>query len=281
MEPKLTPRTTELLSGTAIPLLPGFPPGAIPFTELKQQRDPFKAEKVAIIGTAPSSRLLAPFDDLSWTIWGTSPGNMLQGNNHPGNLKRIDAWVEMHNNMLWPEHRHYGEPYVKWLNEAPFPVMAMDIKMFPRAIPFPWKPLVEEFGTDFLSSTFSWCMAYAITHGAKEIGLWGVDMSSKDEYILQRPGGKFFIREAKLRGIKVTIPDESDLAQPTPLYGISDGTSFGRKMAAREQEVRVRIQDATQRMQSAQAEITYLNGALEDIQYVRNIAGIAINPASA
>ena len=30
--------------------------------------------KVALIGTAPSSRDLAPFNDLSWKIWGCSPG---------------------------------------------------------------------------------------------------------------------------------------------------------------------------------------------------------------
>ena len=34
-----------------------------------------KPLKVALIGTAPSSRMLAPFNDPSWTIWACSPGN--------------------------------------------------------------------------------------------------------------------------------------------------------------------------------------------------------------
>jgi hypothetical protein len=287
--PKLTERTTDQLLGDAArsavlrPTLTLEDAGArgyaMPFqmppdpavTIAQPPRNAFRPEKVAIIGTAPSSRLLAPFNDPSWTIWGTSPGNM-------GNLPRFDAWIEVHSNMLWPEYRSYGEPYVNWLNAGMFPFMAANKAMFPRATEFPWKQLVEEFGPYFYSSTFAWCMALAIHVGVKEMALYGVDMSSKDEYILQRPGGHYFIQKARERGINVVIPPESDLAQPPPLYGLSDSTTFGRKMAAREQEVRARIAEAMQRQANVNAEITYLNGALEDIGYVRNIAGVAINP---
>lgn len=273
-DPKLTPRTTEKLLETAAAgaaMRPIHVPqmamggGPLPVAQM-QARDPLRPEKVAIIGTAPSSRLLAPYNDPTWTIWGTSPGNMV-------GLPRFDAWVEVHSNMLWPEYRAYGEPYVKWLNESQFPLMAVNKQMFPRATEFPWRKLVEEFGPYFFSSTFAWCMGLAIHLGVKELGLFGVDMSSKDEYILQRPGGHYFIQKAAERGIKVLIPSESDLAQVPPLYGISDATPYGRKMAAREQEVRQRIAEATQRQQQAGSEITYLNGALEDIMYQRAIWG--------
>src|SRR5215831_4146159 len=64
--------------------------------------------KVALIGTAPSSRMLAPYNDPSWKIWGCSPGNMKI-------LPRADVWFEVHSNLLWPEHLSYGEPYIAWL----------------------------------------------------------------------------------------------------------------------------------------------------------------------
>src|SRR5215467_5742575 len=47
------------------------PPEAITPIVMQPQR-----EKVAIIGTAPSSRMLAPFNDPTWDIWVCSPGNM-------------------------------------------------------------------------------------------------------------------------------------------------------------------------------------------------------------
>src|SRR6476661_1662542 len=53
--------------------------------------------KVALIGTAPSSRDLAPFNDLSWKIWGCSPGNM-------NSCPRVDLWFELHSNLMWKEH---------------------------------------------------------------------------------------------------------------------------------------------------------------------------------
>ena len=63
--------------------------------------------KVAIVGTAPSSRLLAPFNDPSWQIWVCSPGNM-------NTVPRVDVWFEIHNNLTWPENQHYGLPYLDW-----------------------------------------------------------------------------------------------------------------------------------------------------------------------
>jgi len=279
-QPKITERTTDQLLRGVAPAAMALPPGshvisAAQIANIGQaQRDPLKPEKVAILGTAPSSRLLAPFGDPTWTIWGSSPGNMGDPGSNPAALPRLpDAWIEVHSNFMWPEYRSYGEPYVKWLAEKPFPLVACDKTLFPRAIDFPWKDLIAEFGPYFFTSSFAWMMAYAIHQGAKEIGLWGVDMSSKDEYILQRPGGHYFIMEAKRRGIKVSIPSESDLIQPPPLYGIFDSTPMGRKIAARRQEVNGRIGQANMQLQQLQGQVTYLNGALEDIEYFANIWG--------
>src|SRR5215467_9147402 len=47
------------------------PPEAVTPIAMQPQR-----EKVAIIGMAPSSRMLAPFNDPTWDIWVCSPGNM-------------------------------------------------------------------------------------------------------------------------------------------------------------------------------------------------------------
>ena len=222
--------------------------------------------KIAIIGTAPSSRGLAPFNDPSWKIWSCSAGNM-------NGIPRVDAWFEIHSNLLWPEHEAFGRPYIEWLNKQTFPVYMQDSSLVPRATPLPKNELIAEFGRYFFTSSFSWMIAFAIKSGANEIGLWGVDMASRDEYILQRSGGHYFIQEAMRRGIKVTLPPESDLLQPPPLYGFDDSTRFLRKINVREKELKDRLGGMRQQRDQLASSIVYLEGALEDIEYVRTIWG--------
>lgn len=239
--------------------------------------------KIALVGTAPSSRMLAPFSDPSWKIWGCSPGNM-------NALPRVDAWFEIHSNLLWPEYESYGKPYIEWLKQQTFPVYMQERwptteggwietkSIVPNAQPIGWERLVAEFGDDFFTSSFAWMMAFAMMQGAKEIALYGIDMASRDEYILQRPGFFFFRHEAQRRGIKITAPNESDIMQSPPLYAISDSTPFGRKILAREKELKDRIAAMVQQRDSLSQNITYLQGALEDIDYFKSIWSGAQRP---
>lgn len=222
--------------------------------------------KVALIGTAPSSRMLAPYSDPSWTIWACSPGNM-------GVCPRVDAWFEIHGNLLWPENKHYGEPYINWLKQQSFPIYMQNQELVPNAIPLPKKELVKEFGPYFFTSSFAWMMAMAMLKGAKEVALYGIDMASRDEYILQRPGAYFFFEEGKRRGVKMTAPYESDIMQPPGLYGFSEVTQYGRKTLARKVELEQRVRDLRAQRDGAAQQITYLEGALEDLDYFNAIFG--------
>lgn len=222
--------------------------------------------KIALIGTAPSSRMLAPYNDPSWTIWACSPGNM-------GICPRVDAWFEIHGNLLWPENKHYGEPYINWLKQQTFPIYMQNQELVPNAIPLPKKELVKEFGPYFFTSSFAWMMAMAMLKGAKEIALYGIDMASRDEYILQRPGAYFFFEEGKRRGVKMTAPYESDIMQPPGLYGFSEVTQYGRKTLARKVELEQRVRELRAQRDGAAQQITYLEGALEDLDYFNAIFG--------
>lgn len=269
---KLTPTITEQLKSGFHPGNP-FPFGTVSPISQPTSRDPLKPEKVAIIGTAPSSRLQAPYSDPSWVIWGTSPGN---GN---GQLPRADAWIEIHSNLMWPENKHYGEPYLKWLNEQTFPVVAQTEYLLPRGtIRYPKREMIKKFGPYFFTSTFAWALALAIDAGVKEIGMWGVDMASKDEYIQQRAGGHYFIQLARNAGIKVYLPEESDLAQHAPLYGFSDSSPMGRKMGVRRQELQGRLNAMQQQHQQNMMAIQYLSGAIEDLDYHNAIWASHLDP---
>lgn len=262
VQAKLTPTTGDNLKAQSVlhgnvqslPQLPPMPPAATETAPLK----------VALIGTAPSSRLLAPFADPSWKIWACSPGNM-------NILPRVDIWFELHGNLHWPEHKSYGEPYIEWLKKQSFPIYMQNQEYVPNAKTFPKDEMVKEFGRDFFTSSFTWMMALAITQGAKEIALYGIDMASRDEYILQRPGFFFFRQEALRRGIKISAPHESDIMQSPGLYGYSEVTPFGRKILAREQELQARLNQMRPERDRLIHNITYLEGALEDIDYIKSI----------
>lgn len=266
---KLTPRNTDLLKDSGPILMPSTPPSP-PTQDTKHIKgsDDGKVEplKVALVGTAPSSRLLAPFSDPTWKIWACSPGNM-------GGLPRVDVWFEIHNNLLWPECRSYGEPYVEWLKKQSFPIYMQDQSLVPNALSYPIAEMTAKFGKYFFTSSFAYMLAMAIDMGASEISMFGIDMASKDEYILQRPGGHYFMQLAAQRGIKVSVPYESDLAQPPALYGYGDSTPFGRKMHVREQELKERIAQMKTERDKIDKGITYLEGALEDMDYIKAIWG--------
>jgi len=210
--------------------------------------------------------MLAPYSDPSWTIWGCSPGNM-------GILPRIDAWFEIHGNLMWPEHKHYGEPYINWLRQQTFPIYMQNQELVPNAIPLPYREIVKEFGPYFFTSSFAWMMAFAMMKGAKEVALYGIDMASRDEYILQRPGAYYFFEEGKKRGVKMQAPYESDIMQPPGLYGFSEVTQYGRKLLARKAELDQRVRDLKAQRDGASQQVTYLEVALEDLDFFHTIFG--------
>ena len=102
------------------------------------------------------------------------------------------------------------------------------------------------------------------------IGLWGVDMAATEEYGDQRSGCQFFILEALRRRIQVYVPPESCLLRPKPIYGLSEWGHAYIKCTQRMKELNQRRQDATARLQEAQSQVTFLNGAVDDMNYFIN-----------
>jgi hypothetical protein len=220
--------------------------------------------KVALVGTCPSSRLLAPYEDSSWEIWACSPGNAF------GFLPRVTKWFEIHGDLLWPESAEWGAPkYIEWLKQQDFPIYAIDNSVFPNAVRFPKDEVLAKFGRYFFTSTFAWAFALAMMKGAKVIGLYGIDMTVNSEYAHQRPAMQHFIWLAAQAGVMVVAPDESDILQPPPLYGFSDATPIGRKLAVRERELQIRIDQMTAQRDQLNRDIAFIDGAIEDVDYQR------------
>jgi hypothetical protein len=228
--------------------------------------------KIALVGTAPLSRDMAPFGDPEWLIWACS------GANAQGALPKIDAFFELHAlvDMTGNESRASALPLYAWLRTQEFPVYMQEKNAcVPDALVFPRDAMLKKFGRNWFTSTVAWMFAYAICqieasgHTENEIGLFGVDMAATSEhYTAQRAGCTRFIEIAESMGIKVIVPFESCLASPTPLYGYSEATRFGRRLNVTKYELQAKRADMVRRRDQMDREIAYFDGALEQINYM-------------
>lgn len=230
--------------------------------------------KIAIVGTAPSSVGLVPMSDPSWTIWACSPACAVMLPQQVG--YHVEAWFELHRwgpNEDWisAHFREFVRKFqgVLYVNPASLPTV-VDTGEMPTAVAYPVDAMLQKFGRYFFTSSISWMLALAIEQNPEEIGIYGVDMSATEEYGYQRAGCHYFIQEAQRRGIKITVPPESDLLFPPPMYGIGEYNPIAIKLLAREKEVARRIADAERRKADAEREALYLAGAAENIKYMRN-----------
>lgn len=238
------------------------------------QADPLK---IAIVGTAPLSKMLAPYDDKSWQIWSCSGGNV-------DVLPRVNLWFELHplNVMLSAKMKASSLGLYKWLKEksedGSFDVLMTEAgsanggkinTYVPKALAYPIEEMVEKFGRNWFTSSVAYMMALAITRGANEIGLFGVDMAADQEhYEAQRAGCVRFIEIAEAKGIKVSIPPESCLIASPPMYGYSEGTPFGRRTAEMLNAVDGGIAQASAQEASSRDLRNYYSGSREVLRYM-------------
>lgn len=240
----------------------------------KAAADPLLAElagtavatkKIAIVGSAPSSAGLAPYDDESWEIWACSGGTLPYA-------KRVTLWFELHDWKPDPSVYGWRPEYVEWLRKAPVPVvMRQAVPDVPSSIGYPEDAARREFGDSFWTSSVAWMMAAAILQNPEEIALFGIDMAARTEYEGQRSGVHFFAHMARQRGIKVTVPAQSDLLRPPPQYGMRADSPMVVKLMTRQKELQQRLGTLQQQQDAAFREQLFLQGALDDLDYMMKI----------
>lgn len=244
----------------AEPLVKPVRPGGITWVGADVPATLPAPKRIALVGSAPSSVDLAPYGDSSWTIWGCSPSAATK-------VKRVDAWFEIHPFNL-PD---MTPDYIAWMAQIDRPVYVIEpVPQIAKGVVYPRAEMEEKYGRYFFTSSLSWMFAMALEQNPEEIGLWGVDMSATEEYGYQRAGCHYFIQLALSRGIKVTVPPESDLMRPPAPYGFVMGSPAYKKLRIRAQELDARIAAAAQRYEDARNEWHFLRGAREDLEYVLN-----------
>lgn len=159
-------------------------------------------KKVAIVGYSPTLEQ-APFDDETWDIWGL--------NTHPERFKRFTKWFDVHGEGSLIQYKNFAVQNQEKLILAEIP------DWLPKAELYPKTQIMKKYG-DFFTNSVSWMIALAIEKGYKEIGIYGIDLSTKKEYQEQRPSVLYFIGLAKGLGIEITLPNYCQLFDKERLY---------------------------------------------------------------
>lgn len=235
-------------------------------------------DSIAILGSAPSSCLLAPFNDEKWAIWGTSPScwSQLSG-------RRSDVWFELHRFLPYPPGQSQSPGTRPWFS----PEFHQFLKEHPTVYmteyhpeignhQYPYQAMRDKHGDYHFCSSVSWMLALAIetlaplvAEGKRpKLGMFGVDMAAGSEWAYQRPACQHFLGLAKNMGIEIVLPPESDLMRPATLYGIGEHTERHVKISERIKEMEAQKANAEQMAQQAQMSLQRIQGALDAYEYV-------------
>ena len=230
-----------------------------------------KRDKVIIMGYADSSRMLAPFYDKSFEIWGLNELYLM--------IPRADRWFEVHA-KYWLKRSHRDREHLKWLKDAKIPIyMPKRVDEIPTSVTYPLDEVLGFFNKNwlneydrfrYLNNSISPMIGLAIYEGFKEIHIYGVDMALRKEYREQKPSCEFFVGYAMGAGIKVYIPSESDLLRTGALYGFGEVTDMEKKFRRKDEELKKKVQAAGMQLDEVKAAKFRLEGALQLNDYYIN-----------
>lgn len=225
-----------------------------------------KTKKVAIVGFAPSWQQ-APFADKTIDIWCLN-----EGRNMAGMQVRCDRWFQMHPRWCWEAGQFRDAGYVKWLQtECTVPVVMLQAQPdCPTSVAFPFTEAIAAFGREFMdghkegyiTSSFSYMIAMALLEGYEEIQVFGVDLSTDEEYGFQRAGSEYLLGIAAGRGIKLILPDQCPILR-SGLYGFYEPDDA--KLVFTQELLEQRIKELNAQQAQHQANLAAVNGAIQEV----------------
>lgn len=222
-----------------------------------------KKRKIAIVGTAPSSWMEAPYDDDSWEIW-TLGCNVEHG-------KRITKLFELHTQYVleeagsWKGLLPYLERYGKDV------ILGHANPLLPDAEPFPKDEIIGKYGKYFTSS-IAWMIGYALLQNPDAIGLWGIDMMGNEEYNQQRPCCEHLLGIARGMNITLIMADASPVLRSERLYAF-EHTALSAGINVMRKELKTAISGFTENERKARDERKYYEGQMAMLENIHKRFG--------
>ena len=219
----------------------------------------------ALVGFAPNTRHLAPFDDDEVCIMGLNEGYahdfMLRRN---GDF-RTDAWLQIHAYWDCTRRGNTSDPnHPEWLrSEHDFPIyMQEEHDDIPNAIKYPLDEIIDKFVGDrlvrgnkdddgehsvrYITSTAAEGMALAMWYGFERIGLYGFNQATGTEYQFQKGSTEGWAHLAAGLGIQVYVPYRSLLLKGK-IYGWEYAMHVGRQqLESRSKWLEIKVDEKKQ-----------------------------------
>jgi len=115
------------------------------------------------------------------------------------------------------------------LNALDIPIVSLHrFKEIKKLVHYPYHKIVEQFdgmGSEFFTNSICYMIAYALYKGYKKIRMYGIDMATSMEYILERGGIEYWVGRAEGMGVKVENTKGSMVCKPAM------GVPYGHKLA--------------------------------------------------
>ena len=212
-----------------------------------------KREKVSIIGFAPSWKegFANKSDDCE--IWCLN--EMYKVAPEVPNF-HADKWFELHD--LTSPSKNTKE-HQSFLQTCTVPVYVQKkYEHLPNAIVFPFEEIFAWMankgfgGSRYFTNTIAYLIMFAAMSGFKEIGIYGVDMATRSEYQGQRACAEYMLGLCEGLGIKVYIPQSSELLKCTQLYAIESSNKNRTWIKTQVGELKKRTQHFAQQEHQAQ-----------------------------
>ena len=184
-------------------------------------------KKLAIVGSGPNTRDLAPWDDESYSIWVF---------NEAANRDWCKRWTtcfQMHEPDIYKGHNTKDAQHWEWLKQEhgkPIYMQEVDADV-PNSVRYPLEEAQALAGVQMFSTTFAYMAALAILQGYEVIRIYGVELSAT-EYKYQANGYLFwfgFLRGRLGDNVDSAILHGGKNIFDVPFYGYDGNFAFGEQ----------------------------------------------------
>lgn len=162
-----------------------------------------------------------------WDRLPDNPEGLVWGVNDAFLRTKCDATFHMHDlEAFYKDEQTHSSMKLTILNANEQPEMDFwtlkPYKEISHAKIYPLEDIINRFKTNYFTSGPSYMIAYALYTGAKEIRLYGLNMTIKEEYIEQKPCIEFWVGMAMGMGVKVVLQHDV-----TSILKSKDGLLYG------------------------------------------------------
>ena len=208
-----------------------------PTTKISPRRK--GARKVAILGYAEETRDLVFQLPEDVEIWGINAAHFFiyaskpDGTITPRTKAKATNWFQLHprdwQNAKGEMTGFFGRPkeHIDFLSKFDGTVwLQKEDKEIPNGKAYPLAEIVKESGRQYFTSTFAyqaglaWYQHVIEKNPIDTLYIYGVNLSSIDEYIHQKPCVEYWCGRLQQAGVKIVVPDGSSILKGD-LYAFS------------------------------------------------------------